>query len=399
MGMIINTVIFLLSFLTVLSLLVFIHELGHYSVARFFKVRVERFSIGFGKPIWKRRARSGTLWSIGAIPLGGFVQFWGDASAASNPDQDELVKIKTSLAERSRNKEAWKECLHFKPLWQRALVVLAGPVANFVLAILIYAGLVFARGVSTNAPIVDRVSPGTPAAAAGLMADDRFVAIDGKPVPDTQTARRIISLSSDTTLKIEVLRDGQAEFLTMTPEKTVTRDAIGGKITVGRGGFYFADNREMKTYSLFGSLGYGTAEVKNTLGDTFTYIGRIFTGKEDGKALGSIVKIGAITGKVGVDSAKIDGGFGEKFSTLLINLLGLAAAISVALGFANLLPIPVLDGGHLMFYAYEAVMRRPLSARAQEIGFQAGFALLITLFLVLTFNDIGYVTDLITKAG
>ena len=394
-----NTLIGAASFFLVLGLVVFIHELGHYSVARFFKVSVAKFSIGFGRPIVKWKAKSGTQWAIGRIPLGGYVQFMGDAGAASNPDRERLAQIKSDM-ESKYGKDAWKSCLHFKPLYQRVLVVAAGPLANFLLAIFLFASLAFLYGNNVLLAKIESVAPGSVAQKSGFMAGDKFVSINGKATPMYRDVVQTIILSSDTPLHVIVDRDDQMKELMVTPIRTEKTDGIGGKYYGGHIGIGFSGrNAEHKSYSLSQAGHKGVKDVYNSLASTGLYIKRIFTGKEDGKALGSIAKIAAITGKVGADAANVEGNFGHKTRIWLHDVFALAASLSVALGFANLMPIPVLDGGHLLYYGYEAIMRRPLSERVQEIGFRAGFTVLITLFLVLTWNDIGYVADLFGRKG
>ena len=395
---ILSTIIFIGSFAFVLGLVVFIHEMGHYSVARLFGVAVDRFSIGFGKPIYKRTAKSGTQWVVGRIPLGGYVKFMGDAGAASNPDTERLKKIKAEI-DTKHGAQAWKTCLHFKPLYQRFLVVLAGPVANFVLAAVIFAGLAFFVGDDKYVPKITSVTPGSAAQQAGFRAGDEFVSINGRAVDDTRAVAQMIELRSGSELSVIVKRDGGLETLYVKPVRTEKIDGVGGKYKAGQIGVGFKGPATHITYGPMEASIVGVKKVQSSLSDTGYYIGRIFQGKEDGKALGSIVKIGAITGKVGVMASQVEGGFGEKLRVMWLSLISIAAGLSIGLGFANLMPIPVLDGGHLMYYLYEAVMRKPLSEGAQEIGFRVGFAVLITLFLYLTWNDVGYVSGMFNKTG
>ncbi len=394
-----NTLIGTFSFMLVLGLVVFIHELGHYSVARFFKVAVEKFSIGFGKPIVKWVSKNGTQWSIGRIPLGGYVKFMGDAGAASNPDVKRLEQIKLNMNSKF-GEDAWKSCLHFKPLYQRVFVVAAGPIANFILAVVIFAGLAFAYGNNVLVAKVASVVPGSVAQEAGFLVGDEFVSINGKEKTMYREVVQSIVLSSGTPLTVVVKRNQEMKQLIVTPKRTEKRDGIGGKYHGGQIGVGFSNKNVVhKNYTLVQSTQKGVADVYSSLASTGVYLKRIFSGKEDGKALGSITKIAAITGKVGADAANVEGSIGHKTKIWLHDVLALAASLSIALGFANLMPIPVLDGGHLLYYGYEAIMRRPLSERVQEIGFRAGFAVLITLFLVLTWNDIGYVANLFGNKG
>ncbi|MBL4870902.1 MAG: RIP metalloprotease [Robiginitomaculum sp.] len=396
---ILNTLIGAFSFVLVLGLVVFIHELGHYSVARFFKVAVERFSVGFGKPIAQWKAKSGTLWSIGRIPLGGYVKFMGDAGAASNPDLARLEQIKQNM-DKEQGADAWKSCLHFKPLYQRVLVVAAGPIANFVLAAFIFAMLAFTYGSNILTAKIASVTPNSVAEKAGFLVGDEFVSINGKKRTHYRNVVQTIVLSSGTPLTVIVNRDNQLQEIIVTPLRTEKTDGIGGKYYGGHIGVGFSNKNVVhKKYGIVEASQKGIGDVYDSLASTGLYIKRIFTGKEDGKALGSIAKIAAITGKVGSDAANVEGTIGFKTKVWFHDILALAASLSVALGFANLMPIPVLDGGHLLYYGYEAVMRRPLSEKVQEFGFKAGFAVLITLFLVLTWNDIGYVANLFGNKG
>jgi len=393
------TLIFAASFLIVISALVFFHELGHYSVARAFNVAVERFSIGFGKPIAKWTAKSGTEWTINSIPLGGYVKFLGDAGAASNPDTAELDRIKTSLETATMSGErsvSIEDCFHFKPLWQRVLVVLAGPMANFLLAIIIFAALAQTIGTRDFKSLVTSVAPLGAAEAAGVKIGDQFLTMDGKDVSKANDLISYVALRSDNEIETRLLRGNDTITLTVTPQSLERKDFIGGRnkigtIGVGVGG---RDAEVRVTYNPLTSLQYGVGQVGSTIGMTGRYIGRIFTGAEDGKALGGVVRIATMTGKTAVDSAKLDVPIPQRLKIMVLNLIQLSAALSIGLGVANLMPIPVLDGGHLLYYGYEAVAGRPLDMKKQELGFKIGFAFLLTLMVVLTWNDIGYIRSL-----
>jgi len=389
-----DILIFLVSFLAVLSFLVFFHELGHYSVARFFNVAVERFSIGFGKPLTQWTAKSGTKWSIGRLPLGGYVKFLGDAGWASNPDVEALEKIKADV----EHKDAVpvENVFHFKPLYQRALIVLAGPMFNFILAIAIFAGLGMALGSTHRASIADEIIPGSAAEAAGVKVGDRVLTMDGRDVSTFDKMKKYVVMKSNDDIKTVVERDGKKIELILTPRRVTEKDFIGGQSSSGKIGIGISRDAPVVFTKLspIQAIGYGTNEVVDTIAMTGTYIGRIFKGKEDGKQLGSIVKIATITGKSAVDAANADVTFNERMRIIIIRLLSIAASLSIALGVANLMPIPALDGGHLLYYGYEALAGRPLSQKKQEFGFRIGFALLLTLFVILTVNDIGYVASI-----
>ena len=373
-------------FLFLLSFLIFFHELGHYSVGRLFRIRVDRFSIGFGRPILSRRARNGTEWTLSRIPLGGFVKFAGDSGAASNPDESALEAMRA-------DGEDVSDIFHFKPVWQRALVVLAGPVFNFILAAVFFAIAFMWAGKTVVAPVIGEVVPDTPAAAAGLQPGDRILAMNGKTIDTWPEMTQQIALSADTPIDVRLERGGREIDLMVTPMRQEDRDFVGGRVTKGYFGIGL-DRDQAVTVQRFGpvsALGEGFGEVGNTLSATGRYIGRIFAGREDGKQFGSILRIGVMTGKSTTDIAQLDISAAERVRALLLRLLMLGGGISVALGFANLLPIPMLDGGHLLFYGYEAVAGKPLPVPYQEMGFRLGMAVLLGLFVVLTINDIGYI--------
>ncbi len=390
-----SAMIFVTSFLVILSVLVFFHELGHYSVARFFGVSVERFSIGFGKPIARWRGKSGTEWSVGRILLGGYVKFLGDAGAASNPDTTHLEAIKENL-ETEHGQEAVNSCFHFKPLWQRALIVLAGPVANFILAIVLFASVALIFGERAVKSVVVEVEPGSAAEAAGVEPGDVFLTLDGVDVRERYAFVTYVALRSDEELIATVQRGDQVATFPITPRRQERRDAIGGKTAIGTAGVMMGsrDYIVTRTYNPVTALGYGTSQLGNTLSMTGTYIKRMFQGREDGTQLGGPARIATMTGKTAVDVLNIEAPLGAKLRYLAQNLLLLAAALSVGLGVANLMPIPALDGGHLLYYGYEALAGRPLSEEKQEFGFRIGFALLLAALVFLTINDIGYVRSM-----
>ncbi len=385
------------AFISVLSFLVFFHELGHYSVGRFFGIAVDRFSIGFGKPIWQRRAKSGTLWTISRIPLGGFVKFSGDAGAASNPDHDKLAQIKAEM-EAEHGEGAADQCFHFKPLWQRALVVLAGPMANFLLALIIYSIFSMSVGIRDYQAVVGGLTPDFPAEQAGFMAGDEILTLNGKDASTVNKITAIVRLNAGEVLETQLLRAGQTMTLNVTPIRVVEDDFIGGEANYGKIGMGWKQDESLlifEKYSPLASLEFGVSEIGRNISMTGQYVGRIFSGKEDGKALGGPTKIAAMTSKMAIDAANATHLTGwERLKGGFLNLVMLSAVLSIGLGVANLMPIPVLDGGHLVYYGYEAIAGRPLSERSQEIGFRIGLSMLLGLFVILTWNDIGYVRSL-----
>ena len=389
------TLIAVFSFLLVLSFLVFFHELGHYSVARFFGIAVDRFSIGFGKPIWRRTSKAGVEWVISRIPLGGYVKFAGDAGAASNPDVKKLEELRAAY-EADPSGPNIEDVFHFRPVWQRALVVLAGPVANFILAIILFSGIGLTVGIQFSTPQVVSVQPDTAAQAAGFIDGDNILSLDGRRMRSVGQTSQYIRLRSGTEIEALVRRGAEEVLLTVTPKRTEIRDEIGGLSKVGLVGFTLTNGKtDVETIDgPVDALGYGFSQTGEVLGATGTYLGRIFAGKEDAKQLGSVVRIATVTGKVAVDTAKADVPISVRLKAWVLRMTFLAASISIALGVANLMPLPVLDGGHLVYYSYEAVVGRPLSQQKQEFGFKIGFAVLLTLFVVLTINDFGYVSSM-----
>lgn len=384
-----------ISFLLVLSFLVFFHELGHYSVARFFGIAVERFSIGFGKPIYRRRSKAGVDWTISRIPLGGYVKFAGDQGAASTPDVEKLAEIREAHKD-DPDAVPLEDIFHFRPVWQRMLVVLAGPLANFLLAIIVFAGLGATFGAQSYTWVVGEVIEGMPAEAAGVRIGDTILALDGRAVENTNDIVGYISLRSNTPIIMTVENDGEVRDVEVTPIRKEIRDGVGGLTEVGQIGMASGEGSSVswKDVSLVQAIPYGVSQLGDHLGATLGYIKRIFTGKENGKQLGSVVKIATVTGKVAADSVQIDASPSIRLKTYLYSMFNLMALISIALGVANLMPLPVLDGGHLLYYGYEALAGRPLSQKKQEFGFRIGFAVLLALFVMLTINDIGYLRSI-----
>ena len=378
-----------LVFLVLISALIFFHELGHYGVGRLFGIKVDRFSIGFGKAIWSRRDRNGTEWTLSRIPMGGFVKFAGDSGAASNPDAEALEQLKAEQGDVS-------DIFHFKPVWQRALVVLAGPVANFILAALLFAVAFLWVGTRVAEPRIGEVVAESPAALAGLQSGDVITRFDGKPIEDWREVLSYVSQRAETPIETTVLRDGRELTVTVSPRRITDKDFIGGEMQRGQFGIRLAEDVTIQDvrYGPLQSLAKGTAQVGEVIGATGRYIGRIFTGKENAKQLGSVLRIGTVTGKATVDIVEAEIPFGQKMRAFTVTMIQLAASISVALGFANLIPIPMLDGGHLVYYGYEAVAGKPLSQKKQEAGFRLGMAVLLALFLFLLFNDVLYIGTL-----
>ena len=390
-----NAMIYTLPFLLVLTVVVTVHEFGHFLVARACGVAVDRFSIGFGKAIVAWRDKTGMEWRIGWIPLGGYVRFSGDESVASVPDAEDLADLRRTVLA-SEGPAALKRYFHFKPLWQRALVIFAGPFANFALAIVIFAGLALAFGDVSLSARVGKVVPNSPAARAGFLAGDLIVNANGHAIHDFQDLTQFVVLRAGEQIRFGVDRAGNHLDLTATPARRTENDTIKGALgggPVGLGYLGVENSHSPKDirvvrFGPLGALGQGVRQTGDILGSTLTYLRRIFTGHESGNQFSGVVGIAGVTGQAASAATHDAGSVGAAAGLLALTLIKLAAFISVAVGFANLLPIPVLDGGHLLFYGYEAVARRPLAANVQAAGYRVGFALLISLMLFVTWNDL-----------
>ena len=380
---------YVVPFLLVLTLVVTVHELGHFLVARAFKVKIERFAIGFGRAIFSRTDRQGVEWRVGWLPLGGYVKFAGDLDASSVPDQAGLAELRSRIiAEEGPGAE--RAYFHFKPVWQRALVTVAGPVANFLLAIAIFAVLFSLVGVTLRPANVAQVAPGSPAAAAGFVAGDLITAVNGKDIQDAGEVTRVVSLSSGDPVRFTVERGGRELQIVATPERRTEQDPIAGRISVGRIGLGLATSTDVRhiRYNPVQAVGKGVSETGAVLGTTLTYLGRIITGRESGDQLSGPLGIAKASGAL--TNAAVQANPDPKYiaANLLLTLTSFAAILSIGIGFLNLLPIPILDGGHLVFYAYEALARRPVAAKVQEAGYRVGLALLAGLMLFATWNDL-----------
>ena len=359
---------YLVPFLFVLTIVVFFHELGHFLVARACGIKVLVFSIGFGPEIVGFYDRYGTRWKISAVPLGGYVKFFGDENAASVPDHEAAAAMS----------EAEKEVsfIH-KPVGPRAAVVVAGPAANFILAIAIFAGVFMTVGKQTTSARVDTVQPASAAQAAGFMPGDLVVAIDGTKIDNFSDMQRIVSVSAGETLNIEVERGGVHVTLKATPQLRELKDNFGNKHRLGVLGISRSmAPGDVKTQKMgpVQAVDEGARETWFVVDRTLSYIGGVFTGREAADQLGGPIRIAQVSGEVA--------------SVGFVALIHLTAVLSISIGLLNLFPIPLLDGGHLLFYAIEAIRGRPLSERAQEVGFRIGLAIVVMLMIFATFNDI-----------
>jgi regulator of sigma E protease len=462
------------SFVFLISIVVVIHELGHYWAGRFCGVHAEAFSMGFGPTLFSWRDKRGTVWRVAALPLGGYVKFLGDAGAASEPDADKLAQLRAQMG------EAADRCYHFKPIWQRAFITAAGPIANFILAITIFAalsltlgnrelqpvvGAVVADSPADNAgirvgdrvvaidgrevrafndimrivisggtselavdierdgtliplqivaarntvedefggtrrlpqlgiqafsdPVVGGVEPGSPAALAGFEPGDRIGSLDGLPVASFQQFSQLV-VAADGAVPVEIERGGQAMTLTVSPRETpdgaTNVSPAYARLGLVSGGRLI----EYRRYNPIEAVGYGISQTGAVVSTTVDYVTNIITGRASPELLNGPLGIATAAGQVAQRSIEGHSSAFDAARALLVNLINLAGVLSVGLGLVNLLPIPILDGGHLVYYGYEAVARRPLSMQAQALGFRVGLVFVLGLMLVATWNDLNY---------
>lgn len=385
-----QALLYIVPFLLVLTFIVTIHELGHFLVARAFGVKVDRFSIGFGKALLSRVDRRGIEWRLAWIPLGGYVKFAGDLDASSVPDRAGLDELKSRIvAEQGPGAE--RDYFHFKPVWQRALIVFAGPAANFLLAVALLTVLFSVVGEQIVAPRIAQVVPGSPAAEAGFQPRDLITAVNGRAVRGGDEVTRMVILSAGDPMTFTVDRGGRTVSLVATPERRIEDDAVAGRVRIARIGLNMYPLPQDYTFRRLNPIeaaGKGIDTIGAVIGSTFRYLGRIFVGKESGDLLNGPLGIAKAAGGVTQQAVSVEAPAPLVAAYLALTLVQFAAIVSVGMGIVNLLPIPVLDGGHLMFYGYEAVARRPVPARVQELGYRVGLALLAGLMLFATWNDL-----------
>jgi regulator of sigma E protease len=357
---------YVIPFIVILSVIVFVHELGHYLVGRWCGVRIDAFSLGFGPELWARVDLRGTRWRVGALPLGGYVKFHGDANVASVEGRFAL----DPSVDRSMTLAA-------QPLMNRAAIVLAGPVANFILAFVIFTGMFMGFGRIEHMPRIGRVEANSPAAVAGFQAGDLVKTIDGQAIGSFEELQESTLMSTGLPMRFVVEREGSEVALTATPKITVVDQGVFGKRRMGHLGLASsADPKDAKVdrCALPTCAAWGAAQEWFIAKATGTYIEGVFAGRESTDQVSGLIGAAQMAGEM----AKIS----------LWELFSLAAWFSVSVGFMNLLPIPLLDGGHLMFYAFEALLGRPLSQRIQEIGLRIGIALVALLLVFTTSHDI-----------
>ena len=360
---------YILPFIALIVVVVFIHEYGHYYFAKRFGVGVTDFSIGFGKEMFGWNDKSGTRWKVCVIPLGGYVKFFGDRNVYSQADNDKIIK--------EYSKEDQDKLFVLKPLYQRALIVFGGPLANFLLAILIFFSVYTFAGKDFTPAVINEVQKDSPAMVAGLKDNDIVVSIDGNEVTSIMDVSKYIMMSTDEFINFTVNRYDQDITFRVKPNIVEGEDNLGNKISKRMVGIKLgAYNNEVNHVKLgpTKALFYAVNEVYYVSTSSLKYIGSMITGNGDTSQLGGPIRIAKISGQVAE--------FG------ILPFISLMAYISISLGLINLFPIPMLDGGHLMFYGIEKVLGRPLSQKTQEGFFRIGMFLLLSLMFFTTFNDL-----------
>ena len=360
---------YIIPFLILISIVVFIHEFGHYYFAKKFGVGVTDFSIGFGKEIFGWNDKSGTRWKVCWLPLGGYVKFFGDRNVFSQAEQQEAIK-KYSI-------EDQKKLFILKPLYQRSIIVAAGPLANYLLAILIFISINIFIGKDMTPAIINEVQKDSPAFVAGMKKNDRIISIDNNKVESIMEVSTLINISTDEKIQFIVLRNDQQIPILVKPNQINSTDNFGNSIKKKIVGIKLSPlNNEFnkQRLGLTKATYYSIKEVWFVTSTSLKYLKNIILGSADSSQLGGPIRIAKITGQVAE--------YG------VIPFLSIMAYISISLGLINLFPIPMLDGGHLMFYLFEKILGRPLSQKTQEGFFRIGLFLLISLMFFVTFNDL-----------
>ncbi|NML05211.1 M50 family metallopeptidase [Sphingomonas sp. G-3-2-10] len=353
-----------LAFVLVLGPLVFLHELGHYLAGRWFGVKADEFSIGFGREIAGFTDKRGTRWKFGWLPLGGYVRFAGDMNPASQPDPNWLA---LPAEERSKTFQS-------KPLWQRAIIVAAGPIANFIVAIVLLAGFATLYGKPMTPTVIASVAAGSPAAAAGLQAGDRVTALGGREVGTFNELAEYTMFRPNEAMTVSFERGGQAMSADLTTGVREERDRFGNVYKIGFLGVGSGE-RVMQPVGLLEAPLIGMRETGRVIRTTIDGLGQIITGRRSIDELGGPLRIAKVSG--------------ERLSMGLNEFVFLIALISINLGFINLLPVPVLDGGHLLLYGIEAIRRRPVEPQVMEWAYRGGLMAVLALMVFVTLNDLG----------
>jgi regulator of sigma E protease len=359
-----------LAFFVAIIIIVFIHELGHFLVGRWCGVHIEAFSIGFGRELFGFKDKHGTHWKFCLLPIGGYVKFEGDANAASMPDTKTVVHSPTSL--------------HGQSVIKRMAIVAAGPIANFLLAIAIFTLALTTVGSPYKRPIIDSVLPNSPAFAAGIRPGDVVKAIDGKAVTSFEGVQLLIFMRPNETVLVELERGGATIAVQLIPKLTEVNDGFGGKLRIGQLGISHNSRPDEPLYERYAphlAVVKATEQTWFTVSSTVKFIGKLFVGRESVKQVGGAIMMGK--------------GASDAASNGLSSFFNFIGFLSISIGIVNLFPIPMLDGGHLVFYTIEAIRGKPLGPMAQEWGFRIGFSCVVMLMLMGLFNDAGRVFNVV----
>jgi regulator of sigma E protease len=356
---------YFLPFLLVLTVLVFVHELGHYLVARYNGVKVEVFSIGFGPELLGWNDRQGTRWKISLLPLGGYVKMFGDADASSKPDMEKLGGLSQDLRDHS---------LFYKTVWQRIAVTAAGPLANYLFAVVVFAGVFMTVGERYTVPVLGSVIPKSAAASAGLKAGDRVLKLQGNPVNRFEDVAETVRENPDVSLAFEIQREQKTFQVSIVPETVVFQDRFGYTHRVGKLGVSSNGQAEFIPQNPLKAVGKAVGEVFVISWKTLEAVGQMLIGMRSGDEIGGVLRIAKMSGEVA--------------NLGVATFFWFMALLSINLGLINLFPIPMLDGGHLLFYGIEAIRGRPLSEKAQEWGFRFGLFCVLSLVIFSTWNDL-----------
>jgi len=352
------------AFIVIISIIVIVHEFGHYYIAKKCGVKIDEFSIGFGKELFGWTDKSGTRWKVCSLPFGGFVKMFGDETAASTPDRDKLKKISESDKEQT---------FYFKNVYQRIVILLAGPASNFLLAIVIFATLARINGITNFSTKIDKILPNSAAERAGIMLGDVIQDIDGKIIDTFEEIKTTTSLNAGNELVFGIERNEKYIQITVIPEVKTTTDIFGNKIHVGMVGISSGTLEYIEVNTLQ-AINHSVVLTYDICKNTLKALGQIIIGQRSTKDLGGPLKIAQYSGQ------SMNQGFGV--------FVWFIAMISANIGLINLLPIPMLDGGHLVFYSIEAVRGKPVSEKIQDVAFKIGFAFIIMLMVFATINDV-----------
>ncbi|MER2520417.1 MAG: RIP metalloprotease RseP [Bdellovibrionales bacterium] len=364
-------------FLITISIVVFVHEFGHYWVARRCGVKVETFSIGFGKELFGWTDKNGTRWKISLLPLGGYVKMYGDSSEASTPD--------ASVREMTEDQK--KVAFYHQSVNKRMAIVFAGPAINYIFAVIVLMALFIFQGQPYTLPVVGDVQENSAAAQGGVLKGDKILSIDGAKIERFEDIKRIVALNFGAPIALEIERDSARQTLTLTPEVKVVKDRFGGEHRAGRLGIASDTAHIYKKWPPHLAAWYALVETKNVTVDTMKALGQMIMGTRGAEELGGPLRIAEMSGKVAQDG--------------VIALIWFMAMISINLGLINLFPVPLLDGGHLAFYLAEKLRGQPLHERVQETGAKIGLAMVLTLMVFATWNDlvhlkvVSYIKDML----